>query len=180
MNKNKDSYKTRKYSLLPYDPKWQTQFESYKAIIKNIFGDVRIEHIGSTAVPGMSGKPCIDLLVIVKDLKVVESHTGDMQRDGFEFAGLFVMKDSLLFRIMKDDTLLTNVHFFLEGHPHNKEMIDLRDYLRSHQDEMKAYSEIKQDLYEKYPTDYASYRERKDKYMANLMERASEWGKNRI
>ncbi|HBV01572.1 MAG TPA: hypothetical protein DEF00_04290 [Candidatus Taylorbacteria bacterium] len=171
MNDDKHSYKDRKYNVIPYDSDWPEQFEEYASKIKNIFGDVQIEHIGSTAVPGMSGKPCIDVLVIVKDLKTAERHIRDMEQAEFEYSGPFVTEDSRLFRLIKDNVLYANIHFFPIGHPHNNEMISLRNYLRSHPEETKAYSNIKNELYSKYSNDYASYRKFKDEYMNDLMKR---------
>lgn len=180
MNNNKHPYSNRKYDIVSYDPNWVHQFEELKIKIQEVFGNVRIEHIGSTAVPDMSGKSCIDILVVVNDLQVVEDHISDMGKLGFLYAGEFVMKDSRLFRIMKDDTLLANIHFFLIGHPHNTEMLAMRDYLRSRPDEAMAYSTIKQELQVKYPDDYASYRKEKDEYMNKLKECVKEWAlKNR-
>lgn len=171
MTENKHSYSSRKYAVVPYDPNWVHQFEELKVKLQTIFKTAQIEHIGSTSVPGMVGKSCIDVLVIVNDLQEVETHTSEMENLGFEYAGEFVMKDSCLFRIMKDNILLANIHFFPVGHPHNKEMLGLRDYLRSHPEEVKAYSDLKQQLYANYQNDYASYRKYKDEYMAGLKER---------
>ncbi len=173
MTTSNHSYSNRKYDLVSYDLNWVHQFEELKAKIQTIFESAQIEHIGSTSVPGMVGKPCIDVLVIVNNLQEVEAHIFDMENRGFEYAGEFVMEDSRLFRIMKDNTLLANIHFFPAGHFHNKEMLDLRDYLGSHPKEVKAYSDVKQELYEKYQNDYASYRKFKDDYMNALKERAS-------
>lgn len=66
------------------------------------------------------------------------------------------MKGSHLFRDMKGKELLANIHFFVKGHPHIKEMTVVGSYLRSHPDEVKAYSDLKVELKSKYPTDYAS------------------------
>ena len=169
---NIHSYKDRKYNIVPYNPDWVNQFAEYKEKIQNIFKNVEIEHIGSTSVSGMSGKPCIDVLVIVSELKAVEEHIGDMEQVGFQYAGQFVTENSRLFRIMKDNTHLANIHFFPIGHPHNKEMLDLRNYLRVHPEEVKAYSELKNELYSKYANHYASYRKYKDEYMAELKKRS--------
>jgi len=174
MNKNKHSYKDRRYSIVPYDPMWPAQFESYADKIKKIFGNsVLIEHIGSTAVPGMSGKPCIDVLVIMDDLTNIEGRVKEMEQAGFVDAGQFVMENSRLFRVVKDNALLANIHFFPKGHPHNKEMIKVRDYLRTHSEEAEAYSAMKNDLYVRYADDYATYRKYKDEYMDALVKRAA-------
>jgi len=119
----------------------------------------------------MSGKPCIDLLVLVSDLKYVDDNIKEMEEEGFEYAGEYVMNDSRLFRVSKDNTILANIHFFPSNHPHVTEMINLRNYFRSHPEEVIAYSKIKNDLYIKYPNDYASYRKYKDEYMNNLKTR---------
>lgn len=171
---NKHSYKDRKYEIVPYNPNWVNQFEEYKLKIQKIFPNFQIEHIGSTSVPGMSGKPCIDVLVMVNDLKTVEEHTSDMEQAGFEYGGQFVMENSRLFRVMKDNALLANIHFFPIGHTHNEEMIGLRNYLRSHPEETESYSKIKKELYSKYKDDYASYRKYKDEYMNELKKRVIE------
>lgn len=170
---NKHPYKYRKYDVVPYDQNWHSQFETYASKIRGIFGNFRIEHIGSTSVPGMCGKPCIDILVIVEDLKIVEEHIDDMERAGFEYAGQFLMEGSRLFRVIKDNVLFANIHFFLVGHPHIKEMLGLRNYLRTHPEEVSAYSKIKNELYSKYSDDYALYRTYKDEHMYNLNKRAS-------
>ena len=83
------------------------------------------------------------------------------------------MPDSRLFRVMRDRTLIANIHFFPPPHAHVAEMLALRDYLRSHPEEVKAYSKLKIDLYKNYPDDYASYRKHKDKYMDGLKNRAA-------
>lgn len=171
---NEHAYKDRKYDVVPYDPIWPSQFENYASKIRKIFGDdVQIEHIGSTSVPGMDGKPCIDVLVMVKDLKIVEDHIFDMENVDFQYAGQFVMENSRLFRVMENNHLLANIHFFPIDHPHNAEMINLRDYLRNHPEEVEAYSNIKKELYSKYKDDYASYRKYKDEYMNELKKRIS-------
>ena len=172
-NENKHPYKDRKYNVVPYDIEWQLQFQEYAEKIHAIFGEIQIEHIGSTSVPGMVGKSCIDVLVLVNDLKTIEEHIKDMEQAGFEYAGEFVMPDSRLFRVMRNNILLANIHFFPAQHAHVKEMLELRDYLRSHPKEAQEYSALKEDLYKKYANDYASYRKYKDEYMNKLKEKVA-------
>ncbi len=171
----KHPYKDRKYSVCPYDLNWSTQFEEYAAKVRSIFGDVIIEHIGSTAVPGMAGKSCIDVLVVVHDLQIVEDHLPEIEKAGFAYSGQFVVEGSRLCRVVHNNELLANIHFFVEGHPHIAEMLKLREYLRRHSEEVEAYSHIKEDLYRKYPDDYAAYRMYKDAYMEALLKRVDQW-----
>lgn len=172
-NQKSFDYKDRKYNVMPYDPAWQTRFTAEAETIRKIFGDdIRIEHIGSTSVPDMEGKPCIDVLVIPKDLEIVKAHIADMENAGYIYRGAFVRDDALLFARMEDSSLKANIHFFPEGHSHIPQMLMIRDYLRSHPDEVTGYSNLKKQLYEQHPNDYAKYRKEKDAYMAELIERA--------
>ena len=58
-----------------------------------------------------------------------------------------------------------NVHIFPENHIHVKEMLGVRDYLRSHPEKVEEYNNLKQELYKKYPNDYGMYRKYKDDWM---------------
>lgn len=169
-NNGSNHYKDRKYYIVPYDPNWIILFEKYASRIKNLFEDAVIEHIGSTSVLGMSGKDCIDILVVVKDLVVVEESVEAMKNNNFEYVGAYVTKDSRLFRVIGLDgvIVLCNIHFFPRGHFHVKEMLAVRDYLRLHPEEVTIYSNLKLALYAKYPQDYSLYRKYKDEYMNEL------------
>jgi len=167
------NYKNRKYQVVQYDPDWRGQFEAEAQKLGEIFGNdaLRLEHIGSTSVPGMAGKPTIDILILVHDLAAAEDHKSQMEALGYEYLPDFVTEDSRLFRKMRDNIILVNVHVFRSDHPHVKDMLGLRDYLRSHPEEMQAYSALKRGLFEKYPGDYAEYRKQKDAYMEELKKR---------
>ncbi|OHA22719.1 MAG: hypothetical protein A3G52_01845 [Candidatus Taylorbacteria bacterium RIFCSPLOWO2_12_FULL_43_20] len=116
MNKTaKHPYKDRKYNIVAYDPDWPVQFEKFASTLRSIFGNVQVEHIGSTSVPGMSGKPCIDILVILDQLESIDIHIKDMEQAGFVYAGQFVMANSRLFRLMKDISHCK--HPFLSSQP---------------------------------------------------------------
>ncbi|MCL4391764.1 GrpB family protein [Patescibacteria group bacterium] len=167
-------YQNRRYSVGPYNPEWPKRFAAEAEELKKIFGSdvLAIEHVGSTSVPGMSGKPTIDILIVVDDLTSADRHTAEMKRLGYEHLPEYVVSDSHLFRRMKDHVLLSNVHVFEKGNPEVQEILALRDYLRSHPEEVRAYSDFKNDLYAQYPNDYTSYRKHKDEFMEKLLQRA--------
>ncbi len=171
---NQSAYKDRKYDVVPYDQNWPNEFESAATKIQSVFNDdaTDIQHIGSTAVPGMDGKPVIDILVIVNDIAVADIHRAEMEAIGYTYVGEFVLPGSILFRKMDGTIVLSNVHIFPQQHPHVQEMLRLRDYLRSNPGEVKDYSQLKQNLYAKYKNDYAQYRKYKDEYMETLKQRA--------
>ncbi len=174
--KEKLDYKDRKYNIVDYDIGWQDIFNKEAIIIKNIFiEDVQIEHVGSTSVLGMAGKPCVDILVIFKNPENVKNHIFDMENAGYVYRGNFIRNDAFLFTKIENGEIKVNAHFFPNGHLHIKEMLELRDYLRNNADEVLKYSELKKELYKKYPNDYASYRKEKDEYMDELKKRINKF-----
>ena len=156
-----------------FDAKWAEEFAIEATALHLVFGDVAllIEHVGSTAVPGLAGKPVIDILVLVHDVAAVDDFNQKMEQVGYRAMGEYVKPGSRLFVKEKGNVRLCNVHIFSEDHPHVREMIDLRDYLRTHPDEAKRYSQLKQSLYEKNPEDYGAYRKGKDEYVTELLHR---------
>lgn len=165
-----NTYKDRKYSLEQYNPDWVKKFNKEVERIKEVFGDkaLAIHHVGSTAVPGLSGKPTIDILVLVGDISIADTLTKAMAQLGYTALGEYVKKGARLLVIEEDNVRFYNVHVFEESDPEAQEMLALRDYFRSHPFEMKKYNDLKEELYKKYPNDYGSYREEKDKYMETL------------
>ena len=163
-------YKDRKYKVVSYNENWPKQFAVEAEKLKSIFGmdAVGIEHIGSSAVPGMAGKPTIDILVLVNDIAVVDKYNQQMETIGYKSKGAYVMPDSRLFVKEKDNLVFVNTHFFEENHPHVKNMVGLRDYFRTQPEAVKEYSDFKVKLYNKFKNDYAQYRKLKDVYMNDL------------
>ncbi len=172
---SKHDYSNRKYSVVPYDPAWPETFEEIKHQLEPIFKDLaeNIEHIGSTAVPGMSGKATIDVLVAVKDINQVDTLNDRMADLGYEALGEYVTPGSRLFAFDKDGERYINVHCFTLDHPKYMRFLLVRDYLRSHPEESAAYSKLKLELFEKYPDNYGAYRQEKDAYMKELEKRAN-------
>lgn len=175
------SRKDRKYTVLPYQPNWSSDFQAIKEQLASVFGDQALDimHVGSTAIEGMSGKPTIDVLVIVNDIASVDGLNKAMTTLGYEALGGYVTPKGRLFAKEEDHERLVNVHCFERGHPNAHEMMIMRDFLLTHPDEVKAYADLKLDLYSKHPNDYVAYRAVKDPYLAEMKVRALEWEQDR-
>ncbi|MDD5437706.1 MAG: GrpB family protein [Patescibacteria group bacterium] len=171
---SKHDYSQRKYEIVPYDQNWPIIFEKVKDEVAPIFGGIaeKIEHIGSTSVPGMVSKPTVDILITVKDINLVDELNDKMADLGYEALGEYVTPGSRLFALNKDGNRLINIHCFPIDHEKSKRFLLFRDHLRSHPEEAAAYSKLKLDLFEKYPDDYGAYRQKKDAYMKELEKRA--------
>lgn len=171
------SRKERKYTIVPYQKKWREDFQVIKKEISVLFGNraKEIMHVGSTAIEGMSGKPTIDVLVIVDSVEMIDTLNDKMLRAGYLALGEYVVPQSRLFVKEKDSERLINVHCFEKNHPHKEEMVVMRDFLRAHPDEARAYANFKINLFHQYPDDYFAYRCFKDPYLAGVKTRAVEW-----
>lgn len=169
-----NKYQGRKYEVLPYDKNWVRLFGDEEKKIKEIFSDcvVGIEHVGSTSVSGMSGKPTIDILVLVNDISCGDAPISGMEKNGYVSRGEYIAVDSCSFAKEKDGHILFNVHIFKPEHNEAKKILLLRDFLRRNKDEADNYGSFKLQLFEKYSEDYGMYRKEKDKYMERLMTRA--------
>jgi len=166
-------YKNRKYTVAPYNPEWKKWFETEVEILRPIFSDkaTSIEHIGSTAVPGLAGKPKIDILITIQKIEIADELLGKIENIGYKALGDYINKGSRLFVKETDGMRLMNLHIFEVEHPHVKDMLDLRNYLRSHREIVEEYSKLKFDLVNKYPNDYGSYRKYKDEWMDELKKK---------
>lgn len=177
-----DEYKTRKYTVVPYDPNWKKQFEIEAQILRLIFSDdaITIEHIGSTSVFGLAGKPVVDILILVEDISATDKVKEKMKNAGYDALGEYVTKGAQLFVRELDSNRFCNIHIFQKNHPHVQEMLRLRDYFRTHQNAVQEYSELKFDLAKKYPNDYGEYRKRKDRWMSELKKKVKTHFERRI
>ncbi len=166
----KTEYKNRKYTIEQYNSEWKKQFETEADILRQIFSDkaISIEHIGSTSVPELASKPTIDILITVEKIEIADNLSEKIESIGYKSLGDYINQGSRLFVKEENNTRLINLHVFEETHSHVKDMINLRDYFRSHPERVEEYSKLKFDLVEKYPDDYGLYRKYKDEWMEKL------------
>jgi len=73
--------------IVPYDSAWPARFESEKSVLLDVFRSVsvQVEHVGSTAVPGLGAKPVIDIMLGVDHLADVEARIPDLAARGYEY-----------------------------------------------------------------------------------------------
>ena len=163
--------KTAKVIVLPYDKAWKTAFEDIKAEIDRVLDDliIRIEHVGSTAVEGMSAKPCIDIDVVIKDYSVFDAVVDRLSTIGYIHEGDLGIKDREAFKYIDKPHLMPH-HLYVC--PQNSEdlrrHITFRDFLRSNTEAVKKYSLIKETAAELFPNDIDGYIEYKSSCIENL------------
>ncbi|OAN33963.1 GrpB family protein [Microbacterium sp. H83] len=130
--------------LVPYDPSWADRFEHLRVdLAAHGDPDWVIEHIGSTAVPGMRAKPIIDIAVRVVDRDEVERHRPGLESIGWRLGSSVRTHPVMLLETGGTRTAIA--HFFMaEEWEHVNQRI-LRDWLRTHPEDVVLYDTAKID-----------------------------------
>ncbi|MFD6418021.1 GrpB family protein [Streptomyces sp. NPDC060194] len=158
--------------IVPYDPRWPGLAEGAIGELRGALGGVvgEIEHIGSTAVPGLAAKPVIDLMGAAEELEAVE-------RRGAVLAGLgYVpldpgMPERLLFVRQADGRRTHHFHVVTAASwPHRAQRL-FRDHLRAHPEDATRYALLKRRIAEA-GSDPDAYTEAKTELVQELTDRA--------
>jgi GrpB-like predicted nucleotidyltransferase (UPF0157 family) len=160
--------------IVGYDPSWPATFQQLRAQVAARLGPlaVAIEHVGSTAVPGLAAKPIIDLDVVIADPTdlptVIERlrplgyhHQGDLGVPGREAFTTPVGAPPHHLYICAADTPALNRH------------LAFRDTLRANAELAQAYGDLKRDLAAKLGHDRAGYTEAKTRFVEDVLASAS-------
>ena len=152
--------RTGKVIVLPYDSAWKNDFEKIKTEIEEAIGDltIGIEHVGSTSVEGMSAKPCIDIDVIIKDQTMLNAVIDGLSTIGYIHEGDLGIKGREAFQYTDKPHLRTH-HLYVcsEDSAELRRHLTFRDYLRSHPNAVKKYSEVKENAARLFPNDIDAY-----------------------
>lgn len=144
--------------LAEYDPKWPRLYEREAERIGRALGPtmLRIEHVGSTSVPGLAAKPLIDIVLVVADTTDEEAYVPPLEGAGYVLR--IREPDWFEHRLFKGPDTNVNVHTFSEGCEEVDRMIRFRDWLRTHDDDRDLYLAAKRELAQrewKYVQNYA-------------------------
>jgi GrpB-like predicted nucleotidyltransferase (UPF0157 family) len=149
--------------IADYDPGWPRRFEVEHGRIAEALGDraLRIEHIGSTAVPGLAAKPIVDILVEVPSLDGV-----DLERAGYV---LRVREEG--HRMFRTPELDVHVHVWRTGSPNIASHLALRDRLRASPVDRAAYEALKRELAARDWPDVNHYADAKGPLIREILSR---------
>lgn len=130
--------------VTPYNPSWPLQFAADEKRIREALGSncIAIYHVGSTAVPGLMAKPKIDIIAVVKNPANIAQKLATI---GYEERGEFNIPFHYGFAKRGPD-FSANLHVYEEGNPEIGLNLLFRDYLRSHPEAVKEYSDLKMHL----------------------------------
>jgi GrpB-like predicted nucleotidyltransferase (UPF0157 family) len=177
--------------VVPYDPRWPDEFESIARNVRDGFGSValRIDHIGSTSVPGLAAKDVVDMQVTVPNLdrdviSALAKIAGyiihpDLHVDHVPPGGSSDPSDWAKFMLKPvHPTRRVHVHIRQEGRANQRYPILFRDYLRSSPTATEAYRQIKVALARLHPDDMDAYYDVKDPVCDLIIDSAELWAKD--
>jgi GrpB-like predicted nucleotidyltransferase (UPF0157 family) len=163
--------------IVDHDPRWPARAREELERVKQALGEaaVRLEHVGSTSVPGLGAKPIIDMQVSVVDIGRMDDYVGPLEELGYLFAPDPAFPDYHYFA--KPHARPRSHHLHVCGHGSHQELrhLAVRDYLRAHADEAARYEELKRRLVAEHPEDRLAYVAGKDAFMVELEARAVAW-----
>jgi GrpB-like predicted nucleotidyltransferase (UPF0157 family) len=154
--------------IVEYDPRWPARFEHERDRVKAALGAtaLAVEHIGSTAVPGLAAKPVVDLLVTVTDPED-EALVGVLEQAGYV---LRVREPGhRMFRTPERDV---HVHVWRDSDPEVARYVRFRDRLRDSPDDRQAYERLKRELASRVWGDMNEYAQAKGELIEEIIARA--------
>lgn len=136
--------------VVPYDPEWPRRFEEERIVLAAVFAGSEpvIEHVGSTAVPGLGAKPVVDIMVGLQALVDAVDRIPALEAAGYEYVDEYEtqLPERRYFRKPRRRPRAFHVHCVVTGSEFWTRHLAFRDYLRAHPDAAAAYYELKRDL----------------------------------
>ncbi len=167
-------------AIVPYDPRWPELFEREREHLRSCLpadSVGRIEHFGSTAVPGLAAKPIIDMLVEVASLERTKAEILPvLTAPGYDYFWRPTLGDETppwyAWFIKRDVTgaRTHHIHMVEPGFPHWERLL-FRDFLIEHPEVAAKYAELKGRLAAEYPNDRVRYTDGKTTFIASVMGR---------
>jgi GrpB-like predicted nucleotidyltransferase (UPF0157 family) len=159
--------------VVAYDPSWPERFERERRMVVDALGRaaVAVEHIGSTAVPGLDAKPIVDILVGVMGPPAADAVEPGLQALGYESLGEAGVSGRLTFRRRRPGDAF-NVHVVEYGRDLWADNVLLRDFLRTHPEEASEYAQVKRRAAAAAPDSLLRYSDLKAGAIAALLEGA--------
>ncbi len=146
--------------VLPYDEAWKNDFLAVRNELAEALGGlaIRIEHVGSTSVEGLSAKPIIDIDVVIEDEGVLGAVVEALGAIGYRHEGNLGIEGREAFKYDGKEHLRRH-HLYVcpQDSPELRRHLAFRDYLRSHPEAVREYSRIKEEAAELYPNDIDAY-----------------------
>lgn len=158
--------------IMAYDEAWPQRYEVIRDRVRAALGPsaLRIEHIGSTSVPGLAAKPIVDVLVTVRDVEDEAAFVPALERAGF----LLRVREPQ-HRMLRTPARDVHVHLYEPDHDAVSAYLDLRDWLRVDAGDRALYERTKRELATHTWRDMNEYADAKTAVIVTILARARAW-----
>ena len=158
-----------KVTLAEYNRAWPVRYEAERDRVADALREraLRVEHIGSTAVPGLASKPVIDILVAVSDLRDPHIHLA------LRGVGYALAVDEHEHRMYRTAQMDVHVHLWPIGSPEIERHLIFRDWLRGNRADRELYEHVKRKFAERDWNDRNDYAEAKTPVVSAILRRAN-------
>ena len=155
---------------LEYDPNYPTVFEELRRLVRSVLPDRRVEHVGSTSVPGLGGRGVLDSVVVAppeEQARVVEALRGR----GFKEFPYGAVRPGLPTSIRLEQRDYPVVLYVVPAnHEYLRGWLTFTAYMREHPDQVGRYAEVKRGALAEGHTDPWAYQEAKTPYLVELAQ----------
>ena len=162
--------------IVDYTPDWKSEFVELGTSLRQALGETapRIDHVGSTSVPGLAAKPIVDIQISVPSLEPVDAYRAAIESCGFEWQPDNPELTKRFFREVPPRKR-THVHVRRRGSFGEQFALLFRDYLRVHVERADTYASLKRSVAQLLLTDRQAYVEAKSPFIWEVIRDADEW-----
>ena len=159
-----------------YTPEWIREFEAIADRLRSTLGEevIRIDHIGSTSIPGLAAKPIVDIQLSVRALEPMAAYARHLERLGYVWRENNPERTKRYFREQPGQRR-THIHVRKLGSWHEQYALLFRDYVRRHPDARDRYEQVKRALAEQFRHDRYTYTEAKAPIFWEIIQKADRW-----
>jgi 2-amino-4-hydroxy-6-hydroxymethyldihydropteridine diphosphokinase len=164
--------------LVGYDPAWPAAFAAEEARLREALGPaaVRIDHVGSTAVPGLMAKAIIDIQVSVRNVGDEPAYRVPLERLGYAYVPDPRFPTYPFFRHPAEGPRRHHLHVAQAGSPEEQEHLVFRDRLRADPVIASLYRDLKRDLARRFFADRTAYSSSKGPFVHDVLGGEAEPG----
>jgi len=166
-----------KVIIVEYDPRWHEIYQEEKQRVLGVLGEraLSIEHIGSTAVPGLGAKPIIDMMVGVRDEETGDECQRLLYDAGYTDVTPEPEEPDWYYCLGKGPhSVGFHLHLVRHGSGFRERHLEFRDYLREHPETAREYYELKKGLAEEHGSGRLAYTEAKTEFIESVVAKAKE------
>jgi GrpB-like predicted nucleotidyltransferase (UPF0157 family) len=162
--------------VVPYNPEWREAFQIEKSQLQSLLGKrcLDIQHIGSTAIPGMVAKPVLDIGVAVAEISVIFTCVEEMIELGYVYFGDQRERGDFFFAKVTGEQETCFVHMLESADPAWQEFLRFRDHLIENAYDRERYKRLKTKIAARYVHNRRAYTDAKAEFILEILRQTED------